>query len=197
MVSLIVVIAAAIGLYAYYSWSTAQAKGMALDMSMHYPGLVDRNATFNASWQQFYKPRHCTRSDSIYERCLRYFIKRYPQANRDFTALRQFFDAVGTCTESRMCDFDTASDLFGDDVSSFYENMYPMLDESDALVKFARKIEDHGSEATTQTNEPASSGSPVYTTPDQSGGRRDERGQPSLYQRVSRWWGGNGDRRRD
>jgi hypothetical protein len=196
MVSLIVVIAAAIGIYAYYSWSTAQAKGMALDMSMHYPGLVDRNATFKANWEKFDKQHRCNRSDSIYERCLRYFIGD-PRAKRDFTALRQFFDAVGTCTESRMCDFDTASDLFGDDVSSFYENMYPMLDESDALVKFARKIEDRGSEATTQTNEPGSSGSPVYTTPDQSGGRRNEREPPSLYQRVSRWWGGSAERRRD
>jgi hypothetical protein len=193
MVSLIVAIAAAIGIYAYYSWSTAQAKGMALGMSMNYRGLVDRNANLETGWALYYREQHC--SSRYYEKCLTNFFRQYPRAKRDFTALRQFFDAVGTCTESRVCDFDTASDLFGEDVVTFYDKMYPMLYETDPLVKFAQKIEDHASEATSQTSEPSSSGGPVYTTP--SDERRDERDQPSLYQRVSRWWNGSGDRRRD
>lgn len=193
MVSLIVVIAAAIGLYAYYSWSTAQAKELALDFSLQYRGLVDRNATFESRWQTFSKRYRCTHDDSTYDRCVRYFL-RDPQSRQDYNVLRQFFNSVGTCAQAKLCDFDTARSLFGDDVVAFYNNMYPMLADGGAqgLIDFAERIEYGDQTPSVQTSEPGPNDNTVYTTPSQ---QQEE--QPSWYQRVKRWWNGSGDRRRD
>lgn len=183
MVSLIVVIAAAIGIYAYYSWTTARAKELALDFSLQYRTLAPRNSSFEANWQHFSKVHNCQRDDATYERCVRYFV-HYPQIRQDFNVLKQFFNSVGTCTQTKMCDFDTARTLFGDDVVAFYNSTYPVLADGGAqgLIDFAERIE-YGDQALSGQSP---NDNTIYTTPSQ------QNEQPSWYQRVKHWWSGGG-----
>src|ERR1043166_724671 len=84
-------------------------------------------------WRQFSQPRHCQRDDITYERCIRYFL-RYPESRQDFYVLVQFFNTVGVCTKLKLCDFDTARELVGSDVVTFYDDMYPMLNEDQPTI---------------------------------------------------------------
>ncbi len=46
----------------------------------------------------------------------------------DFESLLSMYATVGACVQDHLCDFWTARSLFGDDVMTFYHNMYPALE---------------------------------------------------------------------
>ena len=48
--------------------------------------------------------------------------------NASFTALTSFYEEVGECVDADLCDFWTARALFGNDIVTFYHNMYPVLE---------------------------------------------------------------------
>jgi hypothetical protein len=48
--------------------------------------------------------------------------------NDSFVALSSFYEEVGECVDSDLCEFWTARSLFGNDIVTFYHNMYPVLE---------------------------------------------------------------------
>jgi hypothetical protein len=48
--------------------------------------------------------------------------------NDSFAALSSFYEEVGECVDADLCDFWTARSLFGNDIVTFYHNMYPVLE---------------------------------------------------------------------
>jgi hypothetical protein len=194
--SLVVVIIAAIAIYFYYGQARAESRQRVLYFSGEYRGLVERNATFHAHWVRYKKGRVCHDRRGRPISCVWQFLN-IPAASADYYALRHFFNALGTCVHSDMCDYKMARDVFGNDVLTFYDDMWDQLqseyrqgNEARGLLDFVDDLQ-RGEETETSQTSSDNSSQPVNTTPSQPDERRDERGQPSLYQRVRGWWKGS------
>ena len=69
--------------------------------------------------------------------------------NDSFAALSSFYDEVGQCVDADLCDFWTARALFGADVTTFYHNMYPVLEREQqqtgaygGILHFVARLQD-------------------------------------------------------
>jgi len=103
------------------------------DMSREYRAqLRTVNAQFSGNWNTYLNetvdPYNNGQVDpNAYSDLVDRFLQT--DANNDgFVALSSFYEEVGECVDADLCDFWTARSVFGNDVVTFYHNMYPVLE---------------------------------------------------------------------
>jgi hypothetical protein len=94
--------------------------------------LQQTNAQFSDRWNAYESdavdPYNGGNIDEqAYDDLVNRFLSQ--DANRDsFQALAGFYDSVGECVQAGLCDFWFARTTFGNDIVTFYHNMYPVLE---------------------------------------------------------------------
>src|SRR6202012_5428925 len=53
--------------------------------------------------------------------------QKQPDTHKQYETLLFFYNSLGECVRAGLCDFASANAMFGDDVLTFYDNMYPDL----------------------------------------------------------------------
>jgi hypothetical protein len=101
------------------------------DISKEYRAtFLDVNLQFSDEWRTYTQA-------SIHKLPEAEVVKRYPElvsrfldspeTRQHYETLLFFYDSLGECVRSELCDFDSANAMFGDDVLTLYDNMYPDL----------------------------------------------------------------------
>lgn len=104
-----------------------------LDFAKEYrTSLMQTNITFSQNWNDYLNesvdPYNGGNVDEqAYGDLVTRFLALDDNRNK-YEALAGFYEAVGECVESGLCDFWLARDTFGNDIVTFYHNMYPELE---------------------------------------------------------------------
>jgi hypothetical protein len=94
--------------------------------------LQQTNAQFSDRWNDYESDAvDPYNGGNLDEAAYSDLVNRFLSAdsNRDnFQALEGFYDSVGECVQVGLCDFWFARATFGNDIVTFYHNMYPVLE---------------------------------------------------------------------
>ncbi len=94
--------------------------------------LRQTNAEFSDHWNEYENDAvDPYNGGNIDEQAYSDLVNRFleTQENRNnFLALAGFYDSVGECVQVGLCDFWFARTTFGNDIVTFYHNMYPVLE---------------------------------------------------------------------
>lgn len=94
--------------------------------------LRETNAQFSDHWNEYENDAvDPYNGGNIDEQSYADLVNRFlaTDTNREsFQALAGFYDSVGECVQVGLCDFWFARTTFGDDIVTFYHNMYPVLE---------------------------------------------------------------------
>ncbi len=107
--------------------------GRVFDLAKEYRvTLGQTNARFSDRWNAYENDAvDPYNGGNIDERTYSDLVNRFlaTDVNRDsFQALAGFYDSVGECVQVGLCDFWFARTVFGNDIVTFYHNMYPVLE---------------------------------------------------------------------
>jgi hypothetical protein len=93
--------------------------------------LRQTNANFSNRWNEYYDDSvDPYNGGNLTEQAYTDLVNRFLQADSNRTnyeTLAGFYEAVGDCVKAGLCDFWYARTSFGNDIVTFYHNMYPEL----------------------------------------------------------------------
>lgn len=126
-----VVISLIVGLVQFLQSRHEQTVGRVFDMSKEYrAGFLNVKLQFSDKWSSYYE-------GTIQKLPDKEVVKRYPElvaaflkdqeTRTQYEKLGFFYNSLGECVRAALCDFDSANAMFGDDVLTYYHNMYPGL----------------------------------------------------------------------
>lgn len=158
-VALVIFVVFALCLFLHWEIDRHQEKAARVfDLAKEYRvSLRATNTQFSQRWSEYYDdsvdPYNGGNLDQqAYTDLVMKFLAT--DANHDsYEALAGFYDSIGECVRARLCDFWLTRSMFGNDIVTFYHNMYPALDaesrqgQSDAgIVDFVAWMQqaDHG-----------------------------------------------------
>jgi hypothetical protein len=103
------------------------------DMSREYRGALGATAAqFSTSWNNYLNDTIAVANGGqLDEQAYSDLVDRFLAGgtnNDSFAALSSFYNEVGECVDADACDFWTARAVFGNDMVTFYHNMYPVLE---------------------------------------------------------------------
>lgn len=132
-VALLVVILIAMGLIAHSEIDRHRARVVRVfDLAKEYRvTLRPTNAQFSSRWNEYLNDSvDPYNGGNLDEQAYSDLVNRFlaTDANRDnYEALAGFYESVGDCVDVGLCDFWFARTVFGNDIVTFYHNMYPAL----------------------------------------------------------------------
>jgi len=142
-----------LGLLIHSEIDRHQAKTVRVfDLSREYRvNLRQTNAQFSDRWNEYLNDSvDPYNGGNLDEQAYTDLVTRFLAAdsNRDnYEALAGFYESVGECVEAGLCDFWFARKTFGNDIVTFYHNMYPALDaenqqghSDEAIVDFYNRM---------------------------------------------------------
>lgn len=90
-----------------------------LDVKMHFWG----------EWTAYTNSFHAIPAAEVtrqYPELVEKFLAK-EETLKEYEKLSYFYNMVGQCVKAELCDFNSANLMFGDDMLTFYHNMYPDL----------------------------------------------------------------------
>lgn len=92
--------------------------------------LRETNRNFTDRWNEYYDDSVDPYRGNLDEKSYRELVQRFLQADSNranYEALAGFYQSAGDCVRVHLCDFWYARATFGNDIVTFYHNMYPEL----------------------------------------------------------------------
>lgn len=152
-VGIVIVILFLMGLTAHFQIERHHEKKLRVfDLAKEYRvTLRATNAQFSDRWNEYLNDSvDPYNGGNIDEQAYNDLVNRFlnTDTNRDnYEALAGFYESVGECVKERLCDFWFARRTFGNDIVTFYHNMYPALDaenqqghSDDGIVDFYNRM---------------------------------------------------------
>jgi hypothetical protein len=133
-IGILVVILIAFGLLAHSEIGRHRARVVRVfDLSREYRvSLRPTNAQFSNRWNEYLNDSvDPYNGGNLDEQAYSDLVNRFLAAdsNRDnYETLAGFYESVGDCVDVGLCDFWFARTVFGNDIVTFYHNMYPALE---------------------------------------------------------------------
>ena len=108
-----------------------QTVSRVFEMSKEYRGgFIDVDVKLSDEWKNYVRNSiHLLPSAEVqkqYPTLVSKFLAN-PDTRTLYVKLGFFYNSLGECVKARLCDFDTANDMFGDEILTYYHNMYPDL----------------------------------------------------------------------
>ena len=161
-IRLVITTLAVLGFFAWAIFDVIQTQferhdaiaGRAFDMAREYRGpLGATKAQFSDSWNDYLNTTvDSYNGGNLDEKSYSDLVDRFLSIgnnNDGFITLSTFYEEVGECVDADLCDFWTVRTLFGDDIVSFYHNMYPVLEREhqeghnvDGILSFVDRMND-------------------------------------------------------
>lgn len=95
-------------------------------------GFLSLSVEFSDSWTTYIDNVQHTKKLSEaefrkqYKELLEVFLKQ-PGMRGKYERLGGFYNSLGVCVRAGLCDFETSKALLGDEILTYYDNMYPHL----------------------------------------------------------------------
>jgi hypothetical protein len=150
--TLITVIASLLGGY----WQFRQLRheetvSRMFDMSKEYrTSFLDVNLGFSDEWPAYSEKSIQTLPRANVKRQYADLVSKFlrsPDTRKRYEKLRFFYNSLGECVRAGLCDLKSANSMLGDDVLTFYHDMYPDLVsvrkygyEADGIFDFIAKL---------------------------------------------------------